>query len=55
MVFFSELARNAGYVLEPAVFLDDPLRDAFVAARFHSQDTGDNTKLAEVLSTIVRA
>lgn len=55
VVFFSELTRNAGYTLEPAVFLDDPLRDTFVAARFHSQDTGDNTKLAEVLSTIVRA
>lgn len=53
-VFFSNLARNAGYELKPSVFLDPEIRDAFIAARFHSQDSGDNGKLAEVLARIVR-
>lgn len=53
-VFFAELSRNAGYTLEPAVFLDPEIRDSFVAARFHSQDTGDNFKLVALLDRIVR-
>lgn len=54
VVFFAELTRHAGHSLDPEVFLDNQLRDAFVAARFHSQDTGDNARLAEVLRKIVR-
>lgn len=53
-VYFADLTRHAGYNLESAAFLDAEVRDAFVAARFHSQDTGDNAKLAEVLARIVR-
>lgn len=52
-VFFSDLARNAGYELKPSVFLDPEIRDAFIAARFHSQDSGDNCKLAEVLERVI--
>lgn len=53
-VFFSELARNAGYELQPSAFLDPEIRDAFIAARFHSQDSGDNSRLAEVLGRVIR-
>lgn len=53
-VYFADLTRHAGYNLDSAAFLDAEVRDAFVAARFHSQDTGDNAKLAEVLHCIVR-
>lgn len=52
-VFFAQLARHAGHTLDPAKFLDPEIREAFIAARFHSQDTGDNAKLAEVLGGIV--
>ena len=53
VVFFAQLAGEAGFTLDPAKFLAPELRDAFIAARFHSQDTGDNSKLAEVLARIV--
>nr|WP_231375830.1 Fic family protein [Corynebacterium aquatimens] len=54
VVFFSHLTRNAGHELQPARFLDESLRDAFIEARFHSQDTGNNSRLADVLRLIVR-
>ncbi|MCP1386648.1 Fic family protein [Corynebacterium sp. TA-R-1] len=52
-VFFTQLTHNAGHQLNPAVFLDPEIREAFIAARFHSQDSGDNAQLAEVLGKIV--
>ncbi|WP_250444027.1 Fic family protein [Actinotalea sp. C106] len=49
-VFFSQLAQQAGYRLDTAQFAPGaPLRAEFVAARFHSQDTGSNDRLTEVL------
>jgi cell filamentation protein len=49
-VFFSWLADQAGHHLEVARFAPgSELRGDFVVARFHSQDTGDNARLAEVL------
>lgn len=49
-VFFSELAEEAGYRLDSSQFaVGAPLRDEFVQARFHSQDTGSNERLAGVL------
>lgn len=51
-VFFSQHAEQAGYGLDAAQFiLGAPLRDEFVQARFHSQDTGSNEQLAVVLDT----
>ncbi len=53
-VFFSQLAENAGYRIDTDAFtIGSPLRNEFVAARFHSQDTGSNTRLAAVLSKAV--
>ncbi|SDZ06435.1 Fic/DOC family protein [Herbiconiux ginsengi] len=53
-VFFSQLAENAGYRIDTDAFrVGSPLRDEFVAARFHSQDTGSNTQLAAVLSKAI--
>lgn len=53
-VFFSQLAEQAGYELDPTKFLPGmPVRDEFVAARFHGQDTGDNTRLAAALDKAV--
>lgn len=53
-VFFSQLAQQAGYRLDPALFAPGaPLRDAFVEARFHSQDTGRNDQLAAVLGQAI--
>lgn len=53
-VFFSQLAENAGYRIDTDAFkIGSPLRDEFVAARFHSQDTGSNTRLAAVLSKAI--
>lgn len=53
-VFFSQLAGEAGYRIEAARFAPgSPLRDAFVAARFHSQDTGRNGLLAQVLEQAI--
>lgn len=54
VVFFAALTRRAGHALEPAVFLDPATREAFVTARFRSQDTGNNGELAEVLLRIIR-
>jgi cell filamentation protein len=53
-VFFSQLAENAGYRLDTEAFKKgSPLRDEFVAARFHSQDTSHNDRLAAVLSKAI--
>ncbi|ROQ15644.1 cell filamentation protein [Rathayibacter sp. PhB93] len=53
-VFFSQLAEQAGYQIDAALFAPGaPLRDAFVEARFHSQDTGSNEDLAAVLRQAV--
>lgn len=53
-VFFSQLAENAGYRIDTEAFkMGSPLRDEFVAARFHSQDTGSNTRLAKVLAQAI--
>ena len=50
-VFFSQLAEQAGWKLEPAHFAPGtPGRDEFVAARFYSQATGSNERLAGVLA-----
>ncbi|WP_440711744.1 Fic/DOC family protein [Herbiconiux sp. YIM B11900] len=55
-VFFSQLAENAGYRIDTDAFkIGSPLRDEFVAARFHSQDTGSNTRLAAVLSKAIES
>lgn len=53
-VFFSQLAEQAGYQLDTAAFAPgSPLRDEFVQARFHSQDTGRNDRLAAVLKQAI--
>jgi cell filamentation protein len=53
-VFFSQLAEQAGYRIDTDAFkVGSPLRDEFVQARFHSQDTGSNTRLAAVLSKAI--
>jgi cell filamentation protein len=53
-VFFSQLAEQAGYRIDTDAFkVGSPLRDEFVRARFHSQDTGSNTRLAAVLSKMI--
>ncbi|RRD49006.1 Fic family protein [Arachnia propionica] len=49
-VFFFQLAEQAGYRIDTAQFMvGAPLREEFVQARFHSQDTGRNDLLATVL------
>ena len=54
-VFFSQLARQAGYELDATHFkTGSPLRDEFVEARFYSQKTGSNSRLTEVLGHVVR-
>lgn len=53
-VFYSQLAEQAGYRIDSAAFAPGaPLRDAFVEARFHSQDTGRNDQLAGVLGRAI--
>ncbi len=53
-VFFSQLAEQAGYRLDTKKFAPGaPLRDEFVQARFHSQDTGRNDRLETVLRRAV--
>lgn len=53
-VFFSQLAEQAGYRIDAAQFAPGaPLRDEFVQARFHSQDTGRNDRLAAVLGQAI--
>lgn len=53
-VFYAQLAEQAGYRIDAAAFAPGaPLRDAFVQARFHSQDTGRNDQLASVLGQAI--
>lgn len=53
-VFFAQLAEQAGYRIDTAAFAPgSPLRDEFVQARFHSQDTGRNDRLAAVLGKAI--
>ena len=49
-VFYSQLALQAGYIIDSAKFQPGaPLLESFAQARFHSQDTGRNDLLADVL------
>ena len=49
-VFFSQLAQQAGWPLDPRFFVTgQPLADQFVAARFYGQATGNPARLADVL------
>ncbi|WP_116115776.1 Fic/DOC family protein [Austwickia chelonae] len=53
-VFFAQLSEQAGYRLDTAVFAPgSPLREEFVQARFHGQDTGRNDQLATVLGKAI--
>lgn len=53
-VFFAQLAEQAGYRLDAAQFAPGaPLRDEFVWARFYSQATGRNTRLASALGRAI--
>jgi cell filamentation protein len=53
-VFFSELCEQACYRLGTEAFLPgNPLREEFVQARFHGQDTGRNDRLAAVLDKAI--
>ena len=53
-VFFDALVKAAGYRLDVERLANDAdVRAEFIAARFHSQDTGDNAQLEEVLRGIV--
>jgi cell filamentation protein len=53
--FFSQLAKQAGWELDPLRFAPGtPGREQFVAARFYSQATGDNERLAEILGREIR-
>ena len=53
-VFFSQLSEQAGYHLDSEAFLiGNPLQEEFVQARFHSQDTGSNARLAAVLDKAI--
>ena len=53
-VFFCQLAEQAGYRIDVVQFAPGmPLRDGFVQARFHSQDTGNNAQLAAVLRQVI--
>lgn len=54
LAFFTQLSKAAGYDLDTeALRPGRPLRDEFVAARFHGQDTGNNKPLAAVLGQVV--
>ena len=49
-VFFSQLSEQAGWKLDPALFASStPACKEFVAARFYSQATGSNQRLAAAL------
>ncbi|GAB2704730.1 cell filamentation protein [Microbacterium marinum] len=53
-VFFSQLSEQAGYRIDTAQFAPgSPLRDEFVQARYESQDTGNNQRLAAVLGKAI--
>lgn len=50
-VFFSQLCEQAGWRIEESHFAPGtPGRDEFVAARFYSQATGSNERLAMLLT-----
>ncbi|PFG29745.1 Fic/DOC family protein [Paramicrobacterium agarici] len=54
-VFFSQLTENAGFVLDAKrLGPGTELRDEFIDARFHSQDSGSNERLADVLKRSIR-
>lgn len=54
-VFYSQLSHQAGYELASEQFAPGAaLRDEFVQARFHSQDRGNNDRLAAVLDKAVQ-
>lgn len=54
-VFFARLANQAGYRIDTSkLALGSWLRDEFVQARFHSQDTGNTDPLIAVLRRIVK-
>ena len=49
-VFFSQLCEHAGYALDDSLFARDQyFRDELVRARFHSQASVSNERLASVL------
>lgn len=53
-VFFNQLVEQAGYSLDLTLFRPGSrVRDEFVWARFHSQATGRNVRLAAVLDRAV--
>ncbi|OFT64138.1 Fic family protein [Corynebacterium sp. HMSC05D03] len=53
-VFFDALVTAAGYQLDvERLASDSRVRAEFIAARFHSQGTGDNAQLEEVLRGLV--
>jgi len=53
-VFFSYLTEYAGYSIDTSAFApDSPLCEEFVQARFYSQDTGRNDRLAAVLRQVI--
>lgn len=53
-VFFSQLCDQAGYRLDTEPFrIGNPLREEFVEARFHGQDTGSNMRLAVLLGKLI--
>ncbi|WP_306507805.1 Fic family protein [Corynebacterium sp.] len=53
-VFFDELVKAAGYELDvERLASDSRVRAEFIDARFHSQGTGDNAQLEEVLRGLV--
>jgi cell filamentation protein len=53
-VFFSQLVDQAGYRIDTAQFAPgSALREEFVTARFHGQDTGNNNLLAAVLAQAI--
>ena len=55
-IFYSQLCTHAGYKLNTQLLLPGTtLIDDFVAARFYSQATGNNTRLAKVLSKAITA
>lgn len=52
--FFHQLAEQAGFTIDTSKFAPGaPLRDDFVAARFHSQDSGSNERRAAVLEQAI--
>ncbi|WP_426765025.1 Fic/DOC family protein [Pseudarthrobacter sp. 1G09] len=52
--FFSQLVEQAGYRINTVQFAPgSALREEFVTARFHSQDTGNNDRLAAVLAQAI--